>query len=104
MYEFEELAHLLTADCFSCHAVIYHHSGKLKSEWVFIQYVIIDSHLKSRTQNTTNSLNGAVSLSGILQSDKEQLCIGSLDLSNGADYRIRTYDLLITNELLYQLS
>ena len=23
---------------------------------------------------------------------------------NGADYRIRTYDLLITNELLYQLS
>ena len=23
---------------------------------------------------------------------------------DGADYRIRTYDLLITNELLYQLS
>ncbi len=45
-------------------------------------------------------------MSNIEETDKQKrLSISRKpDVANGADYRIRTYDLLITNELLYQLS
>ena len=47
VYELQELPHLVPRDGFPRHAVINHHTGKLKSEGILLQAVIIDRHLES---------------------------------------------------------
>ena len=60
MYEFQELAHLLFRNSLSGLAVIDDHTGKLESEGVLDENVIIDCHLKCRSQNTAHGLDGTV--------------------------------------------
>jgi hypothetical protein len=64
---------------YSCDCVIYQYSGKLKSEWILYQNVIIHRHLKGRAQHSPDGMNGTVAFPILLlQFDKKQLCIGSL--------------------------
>ena len=67
VYEFQELAHLFTGDGFSGLAVVDHHACKLESKRVLDDNIVIHSHLKSRSQNTTHRFDGAMPLSILLQ-------------------------------------
>lgn len=75
MDEFQEPAHLVTADGFSGFTVIDHHACKLESEGVLYDNIVIDRHLKSRAQDTTHRLDRAVAPAVALQLNQEQLCI-----------------------------
>lgn len=66
MDEFQEFAHLLFRNSLSGLAVVYDHTGKLEAEGVLDENVIIDRHLKSRSQNTAHSLDGTVAPAGVL--------------------------------------
>lgn len=82
MYEFQELAHLLFRNSLSGLAVVDYHTGKLEAEGVLDENVIIDRHLKCRSQHTAHSLDGTVASAVTLHLDKEQLCIRGLDGSD----------------------
>ena len=60
VYEFQKLPHLLTADCFSCHAVVDHNSRKLKPKRVLGENIIIYRHLKRGAKYASNRFDGAV--------------------------------------------
>ena len=70
--ESQELAHLFTGNSFSGFAVIDNHACKLESEGVLNDNVIIDCHLKSRSQNTAHSLDVTVAPAVSLKLDSQQ--------------------------------
>ena len=80
MYKLEELPHLVLSNRLPGHAVVYHNPGKLKSEWIFYQKVIVHCHLESRSEHTTHRLDGAVSFAIRLHLYQEQLSIRGLNL------------------------
>lgn len=55
-YKFKKSPFLFSCDCFSCHAVIHDNCGKLKLKRILAYKIIIDSHLKSRSDNFTLSI------------------------------------------------
>lgn len=82
MHKLQKLLHLIFCDCLSCDCVIYQYSGKLKSEWILYQNVIIHRHLKGWAQHSPDGMNGTVAFPILLlQFDKEQLCIGCFHTS-----------------------
>ena len=83
MYELEELSHLVFCDCLSCNCIIYQYPGKLKSEWILYQNVIIHRHLKGWSKYSPYGVDGTVTLAiFLLQLYQEQLCIGGFHYSN----------------------
>ena len=71
MHKLQKLSHLIFCDCLSCDCVIYQYSGKLKSEWILYQNVIIHRHLKGWSQHSTDGMNGTVAFSiFLLQFDR----------------------------------
>lgn len=74
--------HLVFVNYLSCDCIIYQYSGKLKSEWILYQNIIIHRHLKGWSQHSSNGMNGTVAFPiFLLQFDKEQLCIGCFHTS-----------------------
>ena len=60
MHKLKELSHLVFGNCLSCDCIIYQYPGKLKSERVLYQNVIIHRHLKGRAQHSPDGMNGMV--------------------------------------------
>ena len=82
MHKLQELSHLVFCNCLSYDCIIYQYSGKLKSEWILYQNVIIHCHLKGWSQHSPDGMNGTVAFPiFLLQFYKEQLCIGSFHTS-----------------------
>lgn len=60
MDELQEFPHLVFCNGLSGHRVVDYHTSKLESEGILHENVIIHSHLKGRSKNTSNCMNGAV--------------------------------------------
>ena len=96
--KFQKLSHLIGLNCLAGNAVIHHHTGKLKSERVLDNQIIVYRHLEGRPQNAANSFYRAVALAVLLQLDEEKLGIGNLDL---ADFL--PADWLVLHQVLYKI-
>ena len=82
MHKLQELSHLVFCNCLSYDCIIYQYSGKLKSEWILYQNVIIHCHLKGWSQHSPDGMNGTVAFPiFLLQFYKKQLCIGCFHTS-----------------------
>ena len=60
-YKFQELPHLVPGDCFPGKTVVHDPPGKIKSERVLMQTVVVHCHLESRPENPTDCLHSAIS-------------------------------------------
>ena len=60
MNEFQELSHLIRFDRLTGNAVIYYHPGKLKTERILQDQIIVYCHLEDRSQNTADCFHGTV--------------------------------------------
>ena len=69
-------------NCLTGNAVVHHYTGKLKSERVLDNQIIVYRHLEGRPQNAANSFYRAVALAVLLQLNEEKLGIGILDLAD----------------------
>ena len=81
-HKFKESPFLLSCDCFSCHAVIHDNSSKLKFKRIFAYQIIINRHLKCRSNDTSNRVNGAVTPSVFLQLYQPALRVRQFNLVN----------------------
>ena len=96
--KFQKLSHLIGLNCLAGNAVIHHYTGKLKSERVLDNQIIVYRHLEGRPQNAANSFYRAVALAVLLQLDEEKLGIGNLDL---ADFLPAEW--LVLHQVLYKI-
>lgn len=62
------------------HAVVDHNPGKLETEWILYQKVIVHCHLESRSEHTTHRLDSAVSFAIRLLFIRNSFGIGGLNL------------------------
>ena len=81
--EFQKFTLLLSGNCFSGDRIVYDYRCQLKSKWILTNQVIIHCQLKSRSQNTSDGVNGAVpSAIHLLKLDQPRLCIRQANLVN----------------------
>ena len=57
----QQISLLLSGDRFSGNRIIDNDGGKLKFKWIFTKQVIIYCHLKCRSENSPDRMNGTVS-------------------------------------------
>ena len=60
MDELQELSHLVSGNSLSGHRVIDYHTCQLEAEGILHENVIIHSHLKGRSEYTSNGMDGTV--------------------------------------------
>ena len=74
--EFQQLPLLLPGDGFSGYGIVDNHRCQLKSKGIFANQVIVHRHLKSRSENAPDGMNGAVAPAvHLLKLDEPRLCI-----------------------------
>ena len=81
-YEFQELAHLIFCDGLSRHTVVDYHPGKLKTEWVLLEHIIVDRHLEGGSEHTPHCFDAAVPFAVSLHFDQKQLRVRSFDVTD----------------------
>lgn len=60
MDELQELSHLVSGNSLSCHRIIDHHTGELEAEGILHKNIIVNSHLKSRSEYTSYGMDGTI--------------------------------------------
>ena len=81
--KFQKFTLLLSGNCFSGDRIVHDHRCQFKSKWILTDQVIVNRQLKSRSQNTSDGVNGAVpSAIHLLKLDQPRLCIGQANLVN----------------------
>jgi len=81
--EFQKFTLLLTGNCFSGNRIVDNHGCQLKSKRILADQIIINRHLKRRSQNTSDRVDGTVpSAIHLLKFDQPRLCIRQANLVN----------------------
>ena len=81
--KFQKITLLLSGNRFSGDRIIYDHRCQFKSKRILTDQVIIHCQLKSRSQNASDGVNGAVpSTIPLLKLNQPCFCIGQANLVN----------------------